>query len=58
MAEKPATPDRAELVRQAFDAANRGDFDALMGFFAPDALLDGIGTFEGISAFKGLTDSE
>jgi len=40
-----------ELVRDAIDASNRGDYDAIMRFFAPDVVwrsLDGLGTFEGV----------
>jgi ketosteroid isomerase-like protein len=38
--EESTTPDLAELVRGAFEAANKRDLDALMAFFAPDALVD------------------
>jgi ketosteroid isomerase-like protein len=38
--EESTTPDLVELVRGAFDAVNRRDIDALMRFYAPDAVLD------------------
>ena len=52
MAEKSTTPDLVELA----DAVNRRDFDAVEGFYAPDAVLRGaeIGTFEGAAAIRGL----
>jgi ketosteroid isomerase-like protein len=60
MSEESTTPDRAELTRQAFDAGNRHDLDALMGFFAPDAVSDlsdlGLGTFEGAAAIRGFLE--
>jgi len=34
-------PDPVELTRRAFVAVNQGDLDAVMSFFAPDAVLDG-----------------
>ena len=40
MREESATPDLMELSRRAFAAVNRGDLDALMSFYAPEALLD------------------
>ena len=40
MSEEPATPDLMALTRQLFDAANSGDVDALMQFYAPDAVWE------------------
>ena len=40
MPEESTTPDLMELVRGAFEAANRRNVNALMAFFAPDALVD------------------
>jgi ketosteroid isomerase-like protein len=58
--EESATPDLVRLTRQAIDASNRGDIDAILGLFAPDAVwesLDGIGVFKGATAVRGfLTD--
>jgi ketosteroid isomerase-like protein len=60
MTEESTTPDLLSLTRQAIDAANRRDIDAMMGLFAPDVLwesLDGIGVFKGATAVRGfLTD--
>jgi ketosteroid isomerase-like protein len=57
MPEESTTPDLVELVRQAFDAGNRHDVDAIMGFHAPEAVWDlsdlGLGTFEGATAIRG-----
>ena len=38
--EESTTPDLVELVRAAVAAANRRDFDAVVSFYAPDALVD------------------
>jgi ketosteroid isomerase-like protein len=54
-----ATPDLVELGRVLFETANRRDFDALLSFYAPDAVWDmnplgGLGTFEGHAAIRGF----
>jgi ketosteroid isomerase-like protein len=57
MAEKGANPDLAELTRQSGDALSRGDFDALMSFYAPNAVLDATrlgATFAGLTAIRGF----
>ena len=58
MSEESTTPDLVELVRGSFEAADRRDFDALMSFYAPDAVWDmspfGMGTFEGLAAILGF----
>jgi len=60
MSEGPAAPDPVELVRHAFDAGNRHDIDAIMGFYAPDALWDlsniGLGTFQGEDATRSFLE--
>ena len=57
LADELATRDPVELVRQAFDAGNRHDVDAIMGFHAAEAVWDlsdqGLGTFEGVAAIRG-----
>ena len=56
MVEESTTPDLVELSRQAFEAVIRREFDAVEGFYAPDAMLRGaeVGTFEGREAIRGL----
>ena len=58
MSEKPTTPDLVELTRRAIDPANRRDFDAMMSFYAPDAVCDmsqvGLGIFEGSAAIRSF----
>ena len=58
MSEESTTPDLVELVRGAVAAANRRDFDAVVSFYAPDAVWDmspmGMGTFEGLAAIRGF----
>src|ERR1700730_18668204 len=56
MSEESTTPDLAERWRQTFEVLARRDFDALMKFYAHDAVWDasplGIGTFEGRVAIR------
>src|SRR6185295_7078147 len=59
MSEESTTPDLAELTRLAFEAVNQRDIDAVMSFFAPDAVLDGRaagGLYEGRVAIRGFLD--
>jgi len=59
MSEESTTPDPAELTRLAFEAVNQRDIDAVMSFFAPDAVLDGRaagGLYEGRAAIRGFLD--
>jgi ketosteroid isomerase-like protein len=60
MLEESTTPDLVKLVRQAVEGATRHDFDALMSFYAPDAVWDlspmGVGTFEGRAAIRGFVE--
>jgi len=56
MAEDSTTPDLVELDQRFLEANNRRDLDAVMSFFAPDAVWDssqwGVGVFEGCSAIR------
>jgi ketosteroid isomerase-like protein len=57
MPEKPTTPYLVELAREAFEAADRRDFDVFMSIYAPDAVLESIGmgaSFEGVAAIRGF----
>jgi ketosteroid isomerase-like protein len=59
MPEEATTPDLVELSRRLFAAAQRGDFDAILRRYAPDAVWDmnplgGLGTFEGHVAIRGF----
>src|SRR2546427_4045820 len=60
MAQESTTPDLVELTRHAWEASSSHDPDALMGFYAPDAVLDlsaaGIGIFEGVAAIRSLVE--
>ena len=59
MPEESTTPDPVELTRLAFEAVNQRDIDAVMSFFAPDAVLDGRaagGLYEGRAAIRGFLD--
>jgi ketosteroid isomerase-like protein len=41
MSEDSTTPDPVERTRLAFEAVNQRDIDAVMGFFAADAVFQG-----------------
>ena len=60
MAEESTPPDVVELTRRGFEAANRHDLDALMGFFASEAVYDlsdlGLGIFEGRAAIRRFVE--
>src|SRR2546421_10023203 len=60
MSEASTTPDLVELTRRAFEAGSRHDIDAVMGFYAPNAVFDlsnvGIGTFEGVAAIRSFAE--
>ena len=61
MSEESTTPDLVEFTRHSVEAANRGDFDALLRGYAPDAVWDlnplgGLGTFEGHAAIRGFLE--
>jgi ketosteroid isomerase-like protein len=56
MPEGSTTHDPVELVRGILEAANREDWDAILAFYAPNAVwdTDGMGTFEGPAAIRGF----
>jgi ketosteroid isomerase-like protein len=56
MSEQAATPDLVELTRRILDAADRADFDEILGFYARDAVWDtrGTGSFQGVDAIRRL----
>jgi ketosteroid isomerase-like protein len=57
MSEESTTPDLVELVREAYEAADRRDIDVLMSIYAPDAVLEAMGmgtSFEGVTAIRGF----
>ncbi|HWG08696.1 MAG TPA: nuclear transport factor 2 family protein [Solirubrobacteraceae bacterium] len=50
-------PDVLELVQRGVDATNASDFDAVMSFFAPGAVVVATGmstSFEGVAAIRGF----
>jgi ketosteroid isomerase-like protein len=57
MSQESTTPDLVELVRRLDEAANRRDFDAVVSFYAPDAVWEGRAsgmTVEGRTAIRGF----
>jgi ketosteroid isomerase-like protein len=58
MPEESTTPDLVERWRETNEAFVRREFDAMMSFFAPDAVWDlssaGIGRFEGTAAIRSF----
>jgi ketosteroid isomerase-like protein len=53
MTEESTTPDLVELTRRWVDATNRLDVEAMMSFFAPDAVWEALGA--GDERLRGLT---
>ena len=60
MPDESTTPDLVERWRQAAEAAERGEFDAVMSVYAPDAVWDaslpGLGTFDGMAAIRSFLE--
>ena len=59
MLEEATTPDIVELTRLAFEAANRRDLDAVISFYASDAVFEGrMGgdNFEGRVAIRSFLE--
>ena len=58
MSEESTTFDLIELVRGFWVSAARRDWDAILRFYAPDAVWDmspmGLGTYEDATAMRGL----
>jgi ketosteroid isomerase-like protein len=56
MPDESTTPDLVELTHQLWLKIKRQDWDAVLGFFSPDAVYDmspvGLGTFEGHAAMR------
>jgi ketosteroid isomerase-like protein len=56
MSEESTTSDPVRLVRDAIAAGNSRDFDAMMSFYARDAVWDtspsGLGVYEGRAAIR------
>jgi len=52
--------DPGELTRRLLETADRGDFDAMVRLFRPNAVWDlsdaGIGTFEGATAIRRFVE--
>jgi ketosteroid isomerase-like protein len=60
MPEESTTADLVELQKRFTEAAHRRDLDAIMAFYAPDAVYDmspmGMGVFEGQAAARGFLE--
>jgi ketosteroid isomerase-like protein len=61
MPEEPTTPDLVELSQRLREALNRGNLDAAVALYAPDAVWDvsllGLeGVFEGREAIRGALE--
>ena len=60
MPEESTAPDGVEVVKRPIEAANRGDLDAVITSFAPDAVFEGraLGdVFEGRPAIRDFLES-
>jgi ketosteroid isomerase-like protein len=60
MSDESTIPDPVELVRRQWEAADRGDLDALVSLCPPDGVYDpsptGLGVFEGPAAIRGFLE--
>jgi len=55
MSEESTTPELVERVQVIFEAADRGDFDTILAFYAPDAVWVGrLFGVEGVDAIRQL----
>ena len=60
MSEESAANDLLEMTRRSVEAMNRGDLDAGLGKYAPDAVWDasrigmGVGVIRGVAAIRRL----
>ena len=56
--EESTTPDLVKLGQRLTDAINARDFDAVISFYAPDAVFDQptFGVFEGRAAIRGFIE--
>jgi ketosteroid isomerase-like protein len=57
VSQESMTPDLVELGSRFLEAANRRDFDAMLGFFAPDAVWVGTAlriAFQGVAAIRAF----
>ena len=58
MSQESTTPDLEELARRSNEAFDRGDFDAALAMYTPDAVWDmsstGAGVFEGRDAIRSF----
>jgi ketosteroid isomerase-like protein len=60
MSDESTARDLVELQKRLTAATNRGDVDAIVAFYAPDAVYDmspiGMGVFEGRAAARGFIE--
>ena len=59
MPDESTTPNLVEIMRRRFEALNKHDIDAVMSFFAPNAVLDvgSLGLHEvGANAIRAFTE--
>ena len=61
MSEESTAPDRVEITRGMFESIDHDwDFEAVAGFFAPDAVLDmgplGLGVHKGLAATRAVLE--
>jgi ketosteroid isomerase-like protein len=57
MSEQSTTPDLVELTRALLEVANRHDLDAMLSFYAPNAIWESppLGaSFKGVDAIRGF----
>jgi ketosteroid isomerase-like protein len=59
MSQEPTSPELVELMRDACEAVNRRDFDALLSFHAPDVVVSQRRrpSIEGVAAVRGFIEA-
>ncbi len=54
MPDESTTPDFVEVIRRVFETFSRGDLEASIGFFAPDAVWEGLDMAIGRARIRAL----
>lgn len=59
MSQESTTPDVVELTRRQFEAGSRRDLDAVLSFYAPDAIWEAVSlgsSFNGVAEIRGFLE--
>jgi len=59
MSQESTIPDLVELTRRQFEAGSRRDLDAVLSFYAPDAIWEAVSlgsSFNGVAEIRGFLE--